>query len=212
MVLRLGLCIRKFFLVMILFCGFLMTACVSFPPDPKKLGPPQFLEGAIVARDHYKLHTSLWKAADAKAVVVVVHGMNDYGFAFEQAARSWSGDHNLTVVAYDQRGFGRNIDPGIWPGSAALKTDFTDVLEATKREFPDLPLFVVAHSMGAAVAMIGAAETTLPLEGMVLAAPTVWRAGEMPVAYRLSANLAAMVAPQKVLTGERAQRQVTDNI
>ena len=43
-----------------------------------------------VAHDGYRLAFSAWSAARPNAIVVALHGMNDYGEAFAMPAKFWA--------------------------------------------------------------------------------------------------------------------------
>ena len=56
-------------------------------------------------------------------------------------------------TAYDQPGFGEARGRGRWPGTAALMAALDQAVSAAHRDHPDVPVFVLGESMGAAVAM-----------------------------------------------------------
>lgn len=188
------------------------AGCVSFPEAPVAQAEPVISADAFIAPDGARLGLTVWRAEkDEIAILAAVHGMNDYAGAFSLAAPEWAA-RGITTYAYDQRGFGRSPDQGRWPGAPALKQDLRAFLEALRRDHPSTPLFVIGHSMGAAVVMAAHQDMPLPVDGVILAAPGVWGGAQMPLFYRASLNLAASVAPGKTLTGESAGRQASDNI
>ena len=189
-----------------------LAGCVSFPDAPERLTAPRFDAGAIVSVDGAQLAVAAHKAADERAVVLALHGMNDYGAFFEETAAEWARTASITTYALDQRGFGRSPDRGVWPGAAVMRADVRAALEAISARHPDQPLFLLGHSMGAAVALSAMADRPLDVDGVILAAPAVWGGAKLPIAYRLAVNVAARFAPGKTLTGERAARQASDNI
>ncbi len=190
----------------------LLPACVSFPDAPQATAPPVLAGNAIRSMDGAQLGLQSWPAEDPKAIILALHGMNDYSGAFAPAAAWWAGHAQITTYALDQRGFGRSPDFGRWAGGDTLIADLRAALAAVHDAHPGLPVFVVGHSMGAAVVMAAQAEAPLAADGLVLAAPGVWGGRALPFSYRLTLNIAASVAPGKRLTGERATRQATDNI
>lgn len=189
----------------------LLAGCASFPSAPDKTSPPAFFGDRFAAADGAALGLRVWDAENARAVVVAVHGMNDYANAFRPMAEALA-KQGVVVYAYDQRGFGRSPGFGRWPGSPALRQDFLSAIAAARAARPGLPVFVVGHSMGAAVVLSALSEEHADVDGVILGAPGVWGASRMPLLYRLSLNLAASVTPGKTLTGRRAGRQATDNI
>ncbi|MBI1394059.1 MAG: alpha/beta fold hydrolase [Alphaproteobacteria bacterium] len=188
------------------------AACVSFPDAPQIAAPPAFLEDRLRSIDGVDLPTTVWAADDPQAIVVALHGMNDYANAFAMPAAAWA-SRGVTTYALDQRGFGRGPGRGRWPGAPTLKADLRAAVTAARAAHPILPVYVVGHSMGGAVALAALGdEESLDVDGVVLAAPAVWGGARMPLFYRIAINLAATFAPGKTATGERAGRQPTDNI
>lgn len=112
-----------------------------------------------------------------KAVVLGVHGFNDYSAAFAAPARllAWRG---IATYAYDQRGFGRAPLRGRWPGDHILAADLVTASRLLRKAYPGIPLYIMGESMGAAVAIVamtGAAGTPRPTaDGLILVAPAVW--------------------------------------
>lgn len=189
----------------------LAAGCVSFPEAPTATTAPRIEAGRAIVADGAALGLQSWPAAAPRAIVVAVHGMNDHGGAWATTGPLWA-MRGISTYAYDQRGFGRSPDFGRWAGGATLKSDLRAVLAAARRAHPGLPLYVVGHSMGASVVLAAMKDAPLDVDGAILAAPAVWGGAGMPILYRASANLAAMVAPGKTLTGESAGRQASDNL
>ncbi len=160
-----------------------------------------------------ELPTRVWPAsAPARAVVLAVHGFNDHKGAFALLARELA-PRGVTLVAYDQRGFGANPDRGFFPGAEALVQDLRAQLAKVRAAYPDLPLFVLGESMGAAVVVAALSGSAGPeLSGAILAAPAVWGGGELPWLYRALLNVAARIAPELRVTGASLGRRASDNL
>lgn len=188
-----------------------LTACVSFPDAPPAEFAPRFEQDSFHSIDGAELGLRRWEAAAPHAIIIALHGMNDYSHMFEGPAAFWAGE-GITTYAIDQRGFGRSPQFGHWPGEETMVADLRAAIVAARDAHPGLPVFVAGHSMGAGVILTAEAEAPLGADGIILAAPGVWGGAALPVPYRIGANLAAMVTPGKTLTGERAARQATDNI
>lgn len=192
--------------------GLLAASCVSFPSAPEARVAPVFLDEAFVSIDGARLGLQRWEAEEPHAVIIALHGMNDYAHAFAMPAAWWADNAGITTYAIDQRGFGRSPDFGRWPGEETLVADLRAAIGAARNAHPDLPVYALGHSMGAGVIIAAEAETPLGADGLILAAPGVWGGAALPIPYRLAANVGATFAPGKTLTGERADRQATDNI
>lgn len=189
-----------------------VSACVSFPDAPAAIAPAVLTADALRTPDGALLPVTVWAADEPKAVLLAVHGMNDYANAFALPGAWWAERARITTYAIDQRGFGGAPGIGRWHGAETMKADLRAAVAAIRAVHRDTPLYVLGHSMGAAVALAAQADAPLGADGLILAAPGVWGGSALPWTYRLSANLAAAIAPGKTLTGERAGRQASDNI
>ncbi|WP_411820735.1 lysophospholipase [Hyphococcus formosus] len=198
--------------VVVLLLVMLLSGCVSFPDAPQATHAPTIEDDQFIAVDGTPLTLDIWQADEPRAVLVALHGMNDYAHAFALPGAYWAETAGITTYALDQRGFGRSPQFGHWVGEETMAADLRGLVEAVRRNHPGLPVFAVGHSMGAAVLMSAQLQEPLNVDGLILAAPGVWGGRALPLPYRMSANFAAMLAPGKTLTGERADRQASDNI
>ena len=83
------------------------------------------LEGdRFISFDGAALGLSHWDVANGEpwAVVVGLHGMDDYAGAFHLAAPYWA-SQGVATYAYDQRGFGRGAERGVWGGEGLMVED-----------------------------------------------------------------------------------------
>lgn len=192
--------------------GAALTACVSFPDAPSAVVTPVIDNDALVAVDGVQLAVTKWEADTPRAVLIALHGMNDYAETFALPAPWWAEEAGITTYAIDQRGFGRSPNVGRWVGAETLAADLRAAVTAARRAHPDLPIFILGHSMGGAVVMKAESDAPLEADGLILVAPGVWGGNALPFPYRLTLNLAASLSPGKTLTGERASRQPSDNI
>src|SRR3569623_2202708 len=137
--------------------------------------PPLGFRGArieasdIVSFDGAKLGLSEWDAVtgDPWAVVVGVHGMNDYAHAFHMAAPWWA-EQGVTTIAYDQRGFGRAPDRGIWAGDELMMEDLRTVTALVRAKYPLALVVVAGESLGGAVAAEAFASDRPPSAGRLV--------------------------------------------
>jgi len=146
-----------------------------------------------------------------KAVLLALHGFNDYSRAFEGVA-DYFAQAGIKTVAYDQRGFGGAPDRGKWAGTNVLVNDFLAVLNFVRRDHPDLPLFVLGESMGGAVVAVALVqEKENGIAGVILAAPAVWSRDTMPWYQRLGLWLGAGLAPAWTVSGKGLDIVPSDN-
>ncbi|MGH7062175.1 MAG: alpha/beta hydrolase, partial [Stellaceae bacterium] len=108
--------------------------------DPS--GPPRFTSRDFVTADGQNLPLRGWlPPAKPKAVILGLHGFNDYSHAFADPAALWA-RQGIATYAYDQRGFGAAPDRGHWPGGVVLAADAAAASRVLRSLYPDVPLYL----------------------------------------------------------------------
>lgn len=115
-----------------------------------------------------ELHEQVWSVTDAKAGVVIVHGLAEHSGRYEHVARALN-QAGYTVYAADLRGHGRSVGfPGDMGGD--LQTLINDVISFCARASgAHEKTFLLAHSMGTLLALPAVAEMPAgALDGLIL--------------------------------------------
>lgn len=137
------------------------------------------LPSRIVLRDGYQRPFTVWgEPRGTGKILLAVHGFGDRSRQFDRLARAMTKrDPSLLVLAYDQRSFGRSDDHDTpWPGTDVLVDDLRDVYRAVWKRYPGREIFVIGHSMGAAVSTVAFTGKGRPMpapRGLILAAPAL---------------------------------------
>lgn len=178
---------------------------------------PAFLsdENVMVANDGARLGLSVWPAEAAETpehVIVGIHGMNNYAGEFRLAAPEWA-KAGVPVYAYDQRGFGRSPQRGIWPDEDLMREDLRTAVTLARGRHPGAKVTVVAISMGAAVGITAFASARPPeADRLILSGPGLRGWGALNPAYALALWLGARMAPGWVVRPPAfAKPKMTDN-
>ena len=187
-------------------------------PDPKPV--PRFTEASFIAADGQNLPLRKWLPhgngkGEVKAVILALHGFNDYANAFDGPGEIWA-EEGIATYAYDQRGFGAAPERGFWPGRAALAADAATAAQILRRLYPGTPLYLLGESMGGAVAVValtGESGTQIPdVDGVILTAPAVWGRPTMDLLPRLALWAGVRLMPGLTLTGRGFKIKPSDNI
>jgi alpha-beta hydrolase superfamily lysophospholipase len=148
-----------------------------------------------------------------RAVVLALHGFNDYSRSFLSFGE-YLAARNITLIAYDQRGFGRTEGRRYWHGAAKLTGDLRTMVRLLKQKYQGTPLFILGDSMGGAVIL--AAQKELQAEGgyagVTLVAPAVWARNTMPWYQRSTLWLFAHLLPWFGVSGKGLDIDPSDNI
>lgn len=205
--------LRGFTYCLCLLAGILLSACAPhFQLGGLSVAKPALLQNSVRLRDGTYLRVKTWRAENPHMIVLAVHGFNDHAGAFKKAA-PWFARKNVTTYAYDQRGFGKDKNRGIWASSNILADDLRTMARLVKRKHPDVPLYVMGVSMGGAVTLKAFSGDKEPfVEGLVLVAPAVWGWRAMNPVYQASLWLTAHTLPWYKATGEGLGKQASDNI
>ncbi|MCW5772471.1 MAG: lysophospholipase, partial [Rhodospirillaceae bacterium] len=173
---------------------------------------PALRADAIQTADGALLPLRAWlPAGKPKAVILALHGMNDYGKAFRAPAEAWA-QRGIATYAYDQRGYGATAQPGVWAGTERLTGDFIAAVRLLRQRHPGVPIFAVGESMGGGVILAAMARPDAPrLDGVILSAPAVWARATMPGYYTATLWAAAHTVPHMSLSGRNLDRVPTDN-
>jgi alpha-beta hydrolase superfamily lysophospholipase len=208
--------IRILFIAVVLMTApFLLSACVprvNYPGQP--VSEPQIRNGHFIAGDGAMLPVRTWFPKDSpiNAVIVGVHGFNDYSNSFTYPG-SYLTRYGIAFYAYDQRGFGGSPGKGLWSGVDAYTNDLSGFVMTVRRLHPDVPLYIMGESMGGAVSIVTLTRTNPPpVDGVILVAPAVWGRETMPWYQRVLLAVASHTLPWLELTGSGLNITPSDNI
>lgn len=162
-----------------------LAGCAVTPPEPTPTPPER-----------------VWQpTGPERGRIVALHGFGDHKGAFEGLGRRLA-EQGFRVLAFDQRGFGEQRDRLFWPGTEALVAQAREVVTRERARRPDLPLFLLGESMGAAVALLAASGPgAVPIDGLVLVAPAVWGGDSLPPFYRSTMRALAALVPWLRVSG-----------
>lgn len=204
--------------VLALCLAALLCTCA---PRQMAVGEPAYvprIEKASAARavmaDGARLPLLVFPAEKPRAVIVALHGFNDYSNAFAAPGPGpWLAEQGIAVYAADQRGFGRAPGRGLWAGGRRMAEDAAALVRLVRDRHPGLPVYLLGTSMGGAVAMRAMALPDPPeVEGLILVAPAVWGWQNLNGFYAATLWTAAHLAPSATLTGRGLEIWPSDNI
>jgi acylglycerol lipase len=176
-----------------------LAGCLS-SPHPRDIAAASVMTGdldgdRLVVGDGAVLPLRHWlTSSPPRAVVLALHGFNDYSNAFAAAATAWMRG-GIATYAYDQRGFGAAPGRGQWAGARRLIEDADTTARLLRHRYPGVPLYLLGESMGGAVAVLAATSRggAAEVDGVILVAPAVWGRETMSLAERIGLWLAGLL-------------------
>jgi len=211
LIMRLGLQWRRYSMVALLL-GVMACSQPQIQVRESEHMDPVIKKDRFVADDGKALPLRQWQPkSKPRAIVIAIHGFNDYSKAFEGAGE-YLRAQNMMVLAYDQRGFGANDQRGIWPGVDNLIKDVQQLVLAARKKFPKTPIYLLGESMGAAVAIQATvAYPETKVDGLILSAPAVWGGETLNWLYRSVLWMMVHTFPSSEVTGRVIGVVATDN-
>ena len=203
-----------------LFALALTAACAgpdpAGAPSPPGSVAPAITASALIADDGMQLPLKSWlPEGKPKAVILGLHGFNDYSNAFTDTGESWA-KQGIATFAYDQRGFGAAPDHGLWPGARRLAADAREAAAVLHARYPGVPIYLLGESMGGAVAIVtetGVEGAPRPAaDGLILVAPAVWGRSTMTGPERVALWFGDHLLPGMKLSGHGLGIVPSDNI
>jgi alpha-beta hydrolase superfamily lysophospholipase len=157
------------------------------------------------------LHRWLPGTGKPRAVIVGVHGFNDYGNFLKRPAEYFS-EQGIAAFTYDQRGFGAAPQRGYWAGRETYAADLRNFVRVVKQRYPSIPVYLLGESMGGAVAIEAVRDGHMTkIDGIILVAPALWPREIMPWYQTSLLWLLAHTVPWMSFSGEGVGAKLSDN-
>ncbi len=202
-------------LLLVLLLIQLVTGCTpNIHPSGIAVSNGQIVNNLFITPDGTELPLKSWKPSEQgiKSIIIAIHGFNDYSNFFQQTGNYFS-QHNTLSYAYDQRGFGRTKNRGLWAGIDTYSSDLACFIRLVKDKHPTIPVFLLGESMGGAIVISTVTQpSALPVYGIILVAPAVWARETMPWYQNVLLWTLSHTVPWMTLTVSDLDIKPSDNI
>ncbi len=135
-----------------------------------------FVNSNYQTKDGVNIVTYFWECEQPKGVVHIVHGMSEHAARYNDFAL-YLNQHGYLVFASDLRGHGKTAGTLDKVGLFAMQDGWNkvvgDVINLSKEldlKYPDLPLYLLGHSMGSFIARSVAILCPPEIDGYVFSA------------------------------------------
>lgn len=134
--------------------------------------------------DQLKIYGQVWQPLpgnEVKAVIALVHGMGEHSGRYRRFAEYLTGK-GIAIISYDQRGHGKSEGKkGHITHYNQLLDGIDELLERTRLQFKDKPVFLYGHSMGGNLVLNYALKKPHKVKGLIVTGPLLRLAFEPPI-------------------------------
>ncbi|MFX0123462.1 MAG: alpha/beta hydrolase [Candidatus Hodarchaeota archaeon] len=152
-------------------------------------------EGEFEGANGLKIYYQAWLPDDPKAVVQIVHGGFEHSGRYQNVVNELL-PYNYAVYADDHRGNGKS------EGTRNYVDSFDQFIEDEKRLYniikdrhPDLPVFMLGHSMGSLIATYFTKKYEELLAGLILSGTTTGSAA-FPKFLKIMVKVMSKITPK----------------
>ncbi len=167
-------------------------------------------EITLSAQDGHNIFIRHWTPSrkKAKGVVHISHGMAEHSARYEATAKRLC-NAGFIVFAHDHRGHGNSMNgsvPGHYSdkdGWSSVTSDLNLVQKHILQNYPELPLFLLGHSMGSFISMGYLIDFHPKLAGVILSGSNY----DNPLKYRA---LKPIIKAEKVRIGAQGRSPIIE--
>ncbi|KAM9475262.1 monoglyceride lipase [Clarias gariepinus] len=140
----------------------------------------------IVNADGQHLFCRYWEPeGPAKALVFVVHGAGEHCSLYDDVAHILT-QHSLYVFAHDHVGHGQSEGERMNIKNFQIYIrDCLQHVDLIRARYPNLPIFILGHSMGGAISILTACERPQDFTGVVLIGPMIQMSQETATPFKV---------------------------
>jgi acylglycerol lipase len=152
----------------------------------------EHVEGRLDGAGGIELYWQAWlPSSEARAVIVISHGVSEHSARYAHVGERLAGA-GYAAYAVDHRGHGRSQGKRVMVDADDVVADLRAFIDLAAARHPGRPVFLLGHSMGAAIAIACAVRHQDALEGLLLSGALADPDAASPVTRALSRVLSKL--------------------
>lgn len=185
-----------------------MTEVHAETPGRETRPAPGHHHGHVRTADSLELACQSWISTAPRGLIVIVHGLAEHSGRYHDTAEFFRAN-DWSVYACDLRAHGHSPNP---PKAGRVHVrrfldyflDVDAVVQLAREQHPDLPLFILGHSMGGLISISYALEKPEGLAGVVISSPALGTHPDFspPLLLRILVGILSRIAPRVLVKSE----------
>ena len=164
---------------------------------------PKIKGNSFITSDGYKHYLEYWKSAgNSNTIIIGIHGYSDYSNSFKIPANLLN-KFDIDFYAFDLRGFGRDVNRGVWFDKTLHIKDVHEFYSLIQKENPKKKIFILGESMGGAIVVSLLRKEKINISGLILVAPAIWDFKKQHFFLSKCLSFFATLFPNLSLSGKR---------
>ncbi len=165
-------------------------------------------QGRVKTTDQLDLVWQSWTPESPRGVIVIIHGLAEHSGRYQETAKFLS-ENGWAVYACDLRAHGLSPDP---PKAGRVHVNrfedyFRDVDALTglaREKYPELPMYLLGHSMGGLISIRYSLEKPAGLAGVIISSPALGTHPEFkpPFLLKLMVSILSRLAPRLLVASD----------
>jgi acylglycerol lipase len=152
----------------------------------------EHVEGRLDGAGGVELYWQAWlPESEARAVVVISHGVSEHSARYAHVGERLAAA-GYAAFALDHRGHGRSQGKRVMVNADEVVADLRAFIDLAAARTPEKPVYLLGHSMGAAIAIACAARHQDALAGLMLSGALADPDAASPVTRALSKVLSTV--------------------
>lgn len=170
-------------------------ASASGKDECNPMNTQYYISGYYTGTQGANLYFQAWLPAEPRALMILIHGSGEHSGFYSHIGEECLRRH-FGLIAPDLRGFGKS--DGV-RGHINHFQEYLDDLETLVRrlqkQYPDVPLFLLGHSLGGLIVIRYAQKYTHPVKGVILSSPVLGIRIRLPYTLKKLTELISLLAP-----------------
>lgn len=128
------------------------------------------------SKNGQKVFAQAWIPAHTRGAIALVHGLGEHSARYAHVAHSFN-EQGLAMLAFDLPGHGRSEGVRGHASYENIADEIDHLLAETRRRFPNQPVFLYGHSLGASLVLYYTLKRKPTLTGVIATSPPLATAG-----------------------------------